>query len=217
MSQMRRSVLKALNDVSSRGVMRNTPQRHASALSSAATAEEYEALTLPPIFDIFDAPTRLGESSKQLGRTSSAPCAAAIGATQRSGEKSRNTSIDVSNTVSPFSLPPPLVFDGPARPPHLMHLALEKRRKLRQRLSPSLSRTTHTPSISYTPSPEPLLEIFDGPSRITRYKYPTSPRSQTSTKPYIWLFLGISGAFGWVAFNSELNSSKERNKDAFLA
>ncbi|EGO01194.1 hypothetical protein SERLA73DRAFT_134473 [Serpula lacrymans var. lacrymans S7.3] len=199
MSQMRRSVLKALNDVSSRGVMRNTPQRHASALSSAATAEEYEALTLPPIFDIFDAPTRLGESSKQLGRTSSAPCAAAIGATQRSGEKSRNTSIDVSNTVSPFSLPPPL------------------RRKLRQRLSPSLSRTTHTPSISYTPSPEPLLEIFDGPSRITRYKYPTSPRSQTSTKPYIWLFLGISGAFGWVAFNSELNSSKERNKDAFLA
>ncbi|KAH7928887.1 hypothetical protein BV22DRAFT_1003931 [Leucogyrophana mollusca] len=212
MSQIRRSVLTALRDVPSRRVVQGALPRPSSTLSSGAIhSEEYEALTLPPIFDIFDAPVRLGESSKQLGRSESSPRAATANAAgQCNGENSRNLSTDISVSSTPSSLPPPILFDGPARPAHLMPLALEKRRKMRERLSRSLPRGTGSPSVAYGSSTETLVEIFEGPSRITRYKYPSS-HSQQSSQPYIWLALGISGAFGWIAFEDQLNPQGKRS------
>ncbi|KAH7915890.1 hypothetical protein BJ138DRAFT_824151 [Hygrophoropsis aurantiaca] len=211
MSHIRRSVLTALRDVPPVRIVQGTLPRPSSTLSSNAIPAEYEAMTLPPIFDIFDAPVRLGESSKQLGRTESNSRVTTTSATaQRNGEKSRNLSNEVSESSTPTSLPPPILFDGPARPAHLMPLALEKRRKMRERLSRSVRKGTLLPSAAYETSTETLVEIFEGPSRITRYKYP-SAHSQQSSQPYIWLALGISGAFGLVAFKDQLNLHDKRS------
>jgi len=147
------------------------PARLSSTMSVAAvTSEEYEALTIPPIFDIFDAPVRLGESSALIGRTSTT---IRVAAPERNGEKSPNFVSDLTRDQY-SSLPPPIVFDGPARPAHLLPRALEHRRKMRQHLRSSPNRQTYRPASSFTSPSEIVCEVFDGPARITRYKYPTS-------------------------------------------
>ncbi|KAG2134807.1 hypothetical protein DEU56DRAFT_738255 [Suillus clintonianus] len=206
MSSLRRPLVTALQGASSRRVAQSLPARLSSTMSGAVTAQEYEALTIPPIFDIFDAPVRLGESSALVGRTATT---ARVVAHERDGEKLRNAATIFTRVHHFSSLPPPVVFDGPARPTHLFPRALENRRKIRQRLSPSPNRQAHTPSSPFMSTSEPVYEIFDGPSRINRYKYPTSS-SQSSSRPYICLALGISGAFGWLAMKEQLDDQQQQ-------
>lgn len=207
MSSLRRPFATALQDASSGRVTQSLPVRLSSSMSVAAAVQEYEALTIPPIFDIFDAPVRLGESSTLVRRTATTTRVA-----ECNGEKSRNV---VSNPIRAHhvsSLPPPIVFDGPARPAHLLPLALENRRKMRRRLSLSPSRQTHNPSSPFISASEPVYESFDGPSRITRYKYPTSS-SQSSSRSYIGLALGISGAFGCLAMKDQLDDQSQQGTE----
>ncbi|KAG1719190.1 hypothetical protein EDB19DRAFT_745039 [Suillus lakei] len=201
MSSLRRPFATALQGASSGRVAQPLPARLSSTMSVAVTAQEYEALTIPPIFDIFDAPVRLGESSVVVRRTTTTTRVVAL---EHDGEKSRNAASNFIRSHHFSSLPPPIVFDGPARPAHLLPRALENRRKMRQCISPSPNRQAHTPSSPFISTSEPVYEIFDGPSRITRYKYPTSS-SQSSSWSYTCLALGISGAFGWLAMKDQLD------------
>jgi hypothetical protein len=171
MFSLRRQFASALQHSSSGRVAQSLPARLSSTISAAeVTVQEYEALTIPPIFDIFDAPVRLGESSALAGRTATTTRNVVP---ECDGEKSQNIVSDVTGARYFSSLPPPIVFDGPARPAHLLPRALENRRKMRQRLSLSPNREAH-PLSSFTSPSEPVYEVFDGPSRITHYKYPTA-------------------------------------------
>jgi hypothetical protein len=175
MFSLRRPFASALQRSSSGRVVQFLPARLSSTMSVAAVTEhEYEALTIPPIFDIFDAPVRLGESSTIVGRTSTTATTTRIVAPERNGEKSWNIVNNFTGVQNFSSLPPPIVFDGPACPAHLLPHVLENRRKMRQHLSSSHTRQAHTLSPTFTSPSEPVYEIFDGPSRMTRYKYPTS-------------------------------------------
>ncbi|KAG1872966.1 hypothetical protein DFJ58DRAFT_760553 [Suillus subalutaceus] len=204
MSSLRRPIATALQGASSGRITQSLPAHLSLSMSVAATAQEYEALTIPPIFDIFDAPVRLGESSAPVVRTVTATRVAIL---ERNGEKLRDAASNFTRVRHFSSLPPPIVFDGPARPAHLLPRALENRRKMRQCLSLSPNRQAHTPSSPFISTSEPVYEIFDGPSRITRYKHPTSS-SQSSSLPYICLALGISGVFGWTSWTT--NSIRKR-------
>lgn len=174
MFSLRRPFASALQRSSSGRVVQSLPARLSSTMSVAAvTEQEYEALTIPPIFDIFDAPVRLGKSSTIVGRTSTTTTARIL-TPESNGEKSWNIINNFTGVQYFSSLPPPIVFDGPACPAHLLPQVLENRRKMRQHLSSSPTRQAPTLSPTFTSPSEPVYEIFDGPSRITRYKYPTS-------------------------------------------
>ncbi|EIW79646.1 hypothetical protein CONPUDRAFT_166381 [Coniophora puteana RWD-64-598 SS2] len=212
MLAMRRSILnKVANASSSRLVARPTScPRSVASISSAAISSDtkYEAVTLQPIFDIFDAPVRLGESSKALGRTGhSAPKPIVNAIDEVDGEKSRKLSM----SMLPTSLPPPITFDGPARPPHLVGLAFEKRRKTRLHLSPSLRREAHTPSVPRSSLSDAVFTIFDGPSRITRYQYPSSSQG-SSSQPYLLFGLVLSGVVGWLAYQEHMQTRRPTSR-----
>lgn len=206
MSSLRRPFATALQGASSGRVTQSLPARLSSSMSAAVAVQEYDALTIPPIFDIFDAPVRLGESSALVRRTATTTRVAAL---ECNGEKSRNAVSSFTRAHHFSSLPPPIVFDGPARPTHLLPQALENRRKMRQCPSLSLNRQAHTPSSPFISTSEPIYENFDGPSRITRYKYPTSS-SQSSSRSYVGLALGISGAFGWLAMKDQPDDQSQQ-------
>ncbi|KIJ63559.1 hypothetical protein HYDPIDRAFT_29354 [Hydnomerulius pinastri MD-312] len=211
MASLYRPVAHALLDATPRRVAAASFSRSAAALSSATlSAEQSDGLTIPKIFDIFDAPVRLGESSRQLGRSQTV-ASAARAEPQSSGSMSRNIYSEAME--SPWTLPPPITFDGPARPAHLSPSALERRRRLRQNLPLSARRTLGPSSVSFaafTSQSDPLHEVFDGPSRITRYKYPSSSTEGTSYT-YICFALCISSAFGWLALKDQLDSHQQNN------
>jgi len=212
MFSLRRPLISALQRSSSGSALQALPVRLSSTMSVAAvTAEEYESLTIPPIFDIFDAPVRLGESSTLVGRKTTATRIVAL---EGNGEKSRNIANNFTEVQYFSSLPPPVVFDGPACPAHLLPRALETRRKMRQRLSSPPNRQASSLSSSFTSPSEPVYEIFDGPSRITRYKYPTSS-SESSSRPYVYLAMALSGAFGWLALEDQLEIRQQSGIRAF--
>lgn len=212
MFSLRRPLISALQRSSSGSALQALPVRLSSTMSVAAvTAEEYESLTIPPIFDIFDAPVRLGESSTLVGRKTTATRIVAL---EGNGEKSRNIADNFTGVQYFSSLPPPVVFDGPACPTHLLPRALETRRKMRQRLSSSPKRQASSLSSSFTSSSEPVYEVFDGPSRITRYKYPSSS-SESSSRPYVYLAMALSGAFVWLALEDQLEIRQQSGIRAF--
>lgn len=142
-------------------------------------------LSLPKIFDIFDAPTRLGESRKQLGRSQAEKIPAfSSSVTRQNGQMCSNSGYREAWECH-TTLPPPTVFDGSARPRHLTSLVLEQRRQLRQRISPLPMQKI--PTAVFSSESDVLCEVFDGPSRITRYQYHMKPNDvclfmcQTST------------------------------------
>lgn len=170
MFSLRRPFASALSHTgsSSPRAVQSLSTRLSSSMSvAAATSQEYEAVTIPPIFDIFDAPVRLAESSAHVGRRSTTTRIVAI---ECDGEKSQNIANDVIKARYISSLPPPIVFDGPARPTRLLRGALGNRRKMRQILP--FSPQAYPPSSSFTSPSGIVCEMFDEPSRITRYKYP---------------------------------------------
>ncbi|OCH94615.1 hypothetical protein OBBRIDRAFT_102003 [Obba rivulosa] len=106
------------------------------------------------ILDIFDAPSRLGESSKLLVMSAQASRARA----SRPVRSISTASVRKRPTIKP--LPPPVLFDGPSRPRYMMS----------------------TPHRSYTagssvalaitpPSALPAPQVFDGPSKLRPYTY----------------------------------------------
>lgn len=165
----------------------------AATLSSGTLSVSEAVRSAPPaIFDIFDAPVELGESSKQLGRSKvEEPALSSPTVTQARLQSYIGLYSALGN---PTTLPPPIIFDGPARPRHLLSSASKSQRQIPRCSLPDRNKfSTLTPSES-----EMFCEIFDGPSRLTRYKYPTMPNESSSTFLRITFTLCLSGAFGWM-------------------
>lgn len=165
----------------SRLVHSSAPSRATVLQSSAALpAAEPEEITLAPIFDIFDVPSRLGESTETIRSNRRQPQDAESSATLYSPTLPR---------PPPTSLPAPIIFDGPARP---RNLPLAFQRRVEQALSsvPASTRQMrrhHTPSLP-SGSSEPSIEMFEGPARITRYSHRSSSQQgvrilTSSSKP----------------------------------
>ncbi len=122
------------------------------------------------IFDIFDAPSRLGESSKLLAR------AAGVRTVANHPARTMATSaVDrPSSTCYIKPLPSPILYDGPARPKHLAHGSHRARRAHSHAISGSLSQNDDSPFTL----PSPI--VFDGPSRLRPYGRDTSSEQLVS-------------------------------------
>jgi len=147
---------------------------HSAVLSSATLS--FESPNVPEILDIFDAPAKLQERNILNEPLKTLNTHSTTRVTSRAG-CSRLKSIYNDALGSPWSLPPPVTFDGPACPPHMSSSTLRKRRLQRRNLTRSL-RGDHGSSAAscsaFTSQSEPIYQLFDGPSRVTRYRYPTS-------------------------------------------
>ncbi|KAF8153000.1 hypothetical protein B0H34DRAFT_800263 [Crassisporium funariophilum] len=199
----RRAIATVCRGQSSRHV-HSSSINQATALSAASLGGlEPEEITIAPIFDIFDAPTRLAESSQFIRdkyKTSSKVA---------SDAPSSSSSVFVAPQPRPLptSLPAPIVFDGPARP---KNGALAFRSRMRQAgvVAPSTARQHHTPPARHFSTSEPLVQVFEGPAKITRYQHhPSGENRQNSTK-YL-MALGVAGAVGCatLAKNDEQSDS----------
>ena len=200
MASLYRPAASALLDATSRRLV-STPFSHSAVLSSAAlSAGSIESSHSPGIFDIFDAPVKLRER-----KSSREPLTALLALSHRTPEA------DSSHSKSPYgdalglpwSLPPPVTFDGPACPPHMPPSTLKSRRLQRQNFTHS-SRGVHASSAvsfsTFTPQSQPLYKLFDGPSRITRYPYPTSQNEVCSS--VVCTFITCSSPY----FTSDIGS-----------
>lgn len=151
--------------------------RYSAVLSSAAlSAGLFKSPRIPKIFDIFDAPVKLreinipNESSRALHSLSTARV------TPRERD-SHSTSIYNDALGLPWSLPPPITFDGPACPPHMSPSTLNERRLQRQNIPRCPTGEHGSSAVSYSTyasQSQPLYQLFDGPSCVTRFQYPTS-------------------------------------------
>ncbi|KAF5350599.1 hypothetical protein D9756_008670 [Leucocoprinus leucothites] len=168
---------------------------HSSAPSRATVlpalaADEPEEITLAPIFDIFDAPSRLGENSEfidSVSQTRQRPQKAAPAVKLASPPR----------RPPPSNLPTPIMFDGPARPRNLP-LAFQRRVEQALNSAPASSRQTrrhHTPAVAYN-TPDLLIEMFEGPARLSRYSH--RPSGQRGKMGNHLFFLGLAGAVGGV-------------------
>ncbi|EKM57106.1 uncharacterized protein PHACADRAFT_254669 [Phanerochaete carnosa HHB-10118-sp] len=146
-----RQVLVASQRALGRGVSVHAVRRRSMSTAAMALPLEEPSTIDLPIFDIFDAPSRLGESSKMLAEAArSRPERVASRAVERDGP--------ARATVK--SLPPPTIYDGPARPRGLA---------LGPRVRGMHSRAMHTSEARELPSALPPPELFDGPSRLRPY------------------------------------------------
>ncbi|KAF9453343.1 hypothetical protein P691DRAFT_801160 [Macrolepiota fuliginosa MF-IS2] len=165
-----RNAFSSSSSSCSRLVHSSAPNRATILQVSAVAPGEPEEITLAPIFDIFDVPSRLSESSDFIRSEPQV---------QRRPRDPEPSATDYSSTLPrppPSTLPAPITFDGPARPRN-RHLAFQ--RQVEQALSgavPASTRQTrqhHTPSLPSSAS-EPLIEMFEGPARLTRYSHKSS-------------------------------------------
>lgn len=230
MASLYRLAARASLDVTSRGIP-PASFSHSAILSSAAlSAGSFETRSAPQIFDIFDAPVRLRERNNTDEPLKAPYSLSTTRVTSRAGP-SHSKSIYNDALGLPWSLPPPVTFDGPACPPHMSPSILKKRRLQRQNLTHS-SRGIHGSSIvscsAFTPTSQPLYQLFDGPSRITRCQYPTSHNEVCSGPPigssradhldyqrysftYVSLALCLSSAFGWLVLKDNLDLQQKRS------
>ncbi|EJF56706.1 hypothetical protein DICSQDRAFT_157771 [Dichomitus squalens LYAD-421 SS1] len=153
MSTIRSSALRtfpsATNSTSSRPMV--------SAAASPIDGSQSRSIGMN-IFDIFDAPSRLGESSRLLVAN-----AAASAATHSARPFTMQASAQ-GHVVKP--LPPPILLDGPARPRHRPFVSfrafgVRAKAPVTSRVAPSGVETLAAPL------PSPI--IFDGPSRLRPY------------------------------------------------
>ena len=140
-------------------VLRTTPR----ATTSTALSRHMSAAALPvehphtpsfslPILDIFDAPARLGESSRLL----------VLNAAAASTRSSRSISTQASTRRSGVKpLPAPILLDGPARPRGMAYISFRAHR----------ARPVHAPGPAphSLPAPLPPPVLFDGPSQLRPY------------------------------------------------
>ncbi|KAH9474581.1 hypothetical protein JR316_0013043 [Psilocybe cubensis] len=175
---------------------------HAAVVSPSALAEqEFEEISLQPIFDIFDAPTRLSESSEfirdKYKTVTKAKATPQTPTTEWSAGSSRS---------SPTPLPSPIVFDGPARP---KNEALAFQRRMRDAgLAPQPHpRRAQASSARTFSSSEPLVQMFEGPARITRYHHHSQSDSQQNRSKLV-VALGVAGAVGCATLYNENDDSR---------
>lgn len=148
-SPMRRALTPASCDIlptRRRAPSISAHRRQMATASAELPMEEEEQLpNFHQILDIFDAPARLGESSKLLARSPSVRRAAP--SVDAALARKRNV-----GHVQP--LPTPIIFDGPTRP----RVA---------KTSLNASRAHSASSIAgRSPLSLPLPETFEGPSRL---------------------------------------------------
>ena len=152
-ASFRRALSNASVSSSPRAASHAQGKRRLMGTASAASLplEEQPAIEIQ-IFDIFDAPSRLGESSRLLQassppRTSSTRSDRTLGTSDRTGA-----------TRFVQSLPAPIMYDGPAQP---------GRRAVAYRGTRAISGSAaiEKPLLSSLPPPV----VFDGPSRLRPY------------------------------------------------
>lgn len=154
----RQALVSLRNGLPQRRPIHTTPPKLAAVIPLPAFQAPKE-IVLSPIFDIFDAPSRLGDSTSQIVREHVRLEVESI------PEKSITKFNSPLPRVPPMSLPAPVTFDGPARP---RDGPLAHRRKV-ARIGQHPMRRRHTPSMPEPP--EPLIQLFEGPARITRYHH----------------------------------------------
>ncbi|TFK81821.1 hypothetical protein K466DRAFT_591004 [Polyporus arcularius HHB13444] len=156
-------------------VLRTTPHATTSTslsrhmLSAAVVGHPHTPSFNLPILDIFDAPSRLGESSRLL----------VLNAAAASSRPVRSLSTQASRrrpTVKP--LPAPTLLDGPARPRGMAYISFRAHRP--RPVHPSSTDASGVTSrILPAPLPPPLL--FDGPSELRPYVRGARRSSDTSS------------------------------------
>ncbi|KAF8902554.1 hypothetical protein CPB84DRAFT_1846206 [Gymnopilus junonius] len=165
---------------------------HSSSASQAAilspadlVEEETEEIKIPPIFDIFDAPTRLADSAEFIRARHETPA-------QETKRPSLPASSSSSSRPTPATLPPPIIFDGPARP---RNEALAFRRRMRDvdLAHTPPPRPKQTPASRLFSSSKPLIQVFEGPARITRYHHPSSGDKKQQEPSKLIVAFGIAG------------------------
>lgn len=212
LTSIRSSVVASSSSQSSRLVHSSAPSR--ATLLQALPAPEPEEITLAPIFDIFDVSPRLGENSKRVRSTP----------TRRQQQEAELSAKFTSSLPRPppSTLPAPIMFDGPARPRNLP-LAFQRRVEQALNSAPASTRQTrrhHTPATQPT-IPEPLIEMFEGPARLTRYSHRSSNQQGVRHSGFLrhrimltknfqkisnqLLFLGLAGAVGGAALLTQDN------------
>ena len=163
---------------------------HSVVLSSAAlSSKPFED---PHVLDIFNAPVKFRErntSNEPLKILSSRSTARV---TSRAGRphpvSAYNNALDL-----PWSLPPPITFDGPACPPRMSQSSLQKRRLQRQNFTRFIREDHRFSTVScstFTSKSEPVYRLFDGPSRrVTCYRYPISQNEVCSCVTHYFVTL----------------------------
>ncbi|KAL4072142.1 hypothetical protein J3A83DRAFT_2979913 [Scleroderma citrinum] len=201
MATSHRQLVRALVNTTPNGVGPSARRSAASLPPVELAGHESAGHSLPRIFDVFDAPVMLGESSKQLGRLQTGIFTALASTVAKSNRQKRSQGNYSEVLESHTTLPPPIIFDGPACPPHLSPSILERHRQLRRRAS-SVPAEKFSSTVFWS-EPEMICEIFDGPSRITRYQYHMMPGDRSSY-PFMGLTLCLS-TFCWLVFQEYLS------------
>ncbi|KAI0752662.1 hypothetical protein C8Q80DRAFT_1267179 [Daedaleopsis nitida] len=124
----------------------------ASAATFPVTVEEPRPSSFDhPILDIFDAPSRLGESSRLL----------ALNAAASTSRPARPSSTHTPSRRPPVQpLPAPILLDGPARPRGMSFVSFRNHR-------PRTADASRSLDMGDVSLPPPVL--FDGPSRLRPY------------------------------------------------
>ncbi|KAM5545966.1 hypothetical protein V8D89_000092 [Ganoderma adspersum] len=162
MSQPLRSALPAVRASTSalRTSTRATTSRSSPRKMSSIAAYPVEEPHAPSfdlnILDIFDAPSRLGESSRLL--VSNAAASSTIRRARLPTQASHHT-----HTVKP--LPEPVILDGPARPRNAPFVSF---RVFGNTVGPRRNVSTSSGAWS-PPAPLPPPILFDGPSQLRPY------------------------------------------------
>lgn len=165
-------------------------RRPMATASAELPMEEHHAPDFHQILDIFDAPARLGESSRLLARSASVRRPAPpIDSSSRKGSSS-----------SVQALPAPIMFDGPSR-----YCGPKATTNVRGAHSSSAVDSTSPHSL---PSPE----TFDGPSRLRPYAHATTRDSSQTLRstPSSLLLLGLAGGVGLAGWNHVNSADRER-------
>ncbi|ESK97834.1 hypothetical protein Moror_17263 [Moniliophthora roreri MCA 2997] len=158
------------------------PLSAAAASLDTIPVELSESITIPRIADIFDVSPRLGDAGRELSRQGQMASKPKVVSARRHEA--------TASTASPFSLPAPVFFDGPARPPGASPV-------WPRYISSSSSPHRHSSSIlSSISMGEPSIEVFDGPSRITRYQHPKTPGRKQKGVSLSTLAIGAATAVG---------------------
>ncbi|KAF9531046.1 hypothetical protein CPB83DRAFT_833659 [Crepidotus variabilis] len=213
----RQAISAAFSRGGSSRLVHTSSRRRAVALSATThVSPQIEEITLQPIFDIFDAPTRLSETSEFI-RAKYKASSNAVKASTSYTTTMFPSSYSMESKYHPTTLPPPIVFDGPARP---RNAALALKARMRQaRLTPSArgssrpvtSSTTIGASSTRLFSSDTQIEMFDGPARIMRYHHNPSDSDRFGSIPITKLAfaLGVAGTIGYATtLAKELETSR---------
>ncbi|KAL0945982.1 hypothetical protein HGRIS_012260 [Hohenbuehelia grisea] len=154
----------------------------AAAMPVAALSEP--EIVIPPIFDIFDVPERLGQSQAHL-MGNATPSSSKSRSFQHPAPRKMPTSTPTNSL--PASLPPPITFDGPARPRHpglAPHVFAPRAPRAGATRSSSSASGPHHAAMwgADQEDSEVLVQVFDGPARITRYAHRPQAGSGPSGK-----------------------------------